>query len=196
MIPKGPRAAASVWAIADDLAGRAGLRALGDSWERLPPDEAARSLSIAIGSDLCTERDLVDAARSTELSTLFLSSFVPGATLLTNGALARSRGICWWTPLTDGVFDTGVVVVDDRAAGLLWIEDPLNDDAGHPRPPWGLPGNPFALEERLRHVLRGLDEEHPLRRTTAVAVAGRGDLDATLFTLRGAARTALIVDLW
>lgn len=132
-----PRAARSDEAIVEELFAHAGVR----------PVRAAPRAMIAVSLELARthlQRLLLeDMAYGTSLASVgeaaaLVDEFLTqtgvhdaGTRYFTNGdpfgeiALRSLDGVAIrsWTPCTDATFDTGVVVVGSRRAGLLWVED-------------------------------------------------------------------------
>ena len=66
----------------------------------------------------------VNASKARRVADAFVACFSSDAAFLTNGYLWVSReDTNGWTPLTTATFDTGIVAVDDVAAGILWVTD-------------------------------------------------------------------------
>lgn len=66
----------------------------------------------------------VNASKARRVADAFVACFSADAEFLTNGYLWLSNeDTSGWTPLTSATFDTGIVAVDDVAAGILWVTD-------------------------------------------------------------------------
>jgi len=66
----------------------------------------------------------VNASKARRVADAFVACFGSHAEFLTNGYLWLSNeDTSGWTPLTSATFDTGIVAVDEVAAGILWVTD-------------------------------------------------------------------------
>jgi hypothetical protein len=66
----------------------------------------------------------VNASKARRVADAFVGCFSADAEFLTNGYLwLPNEDTSAWTGLTSATFDTGVVAVDDLAAGILWVTD-------------------------------------------------------------------------
>lgn len=121
--PADPRAEA------DDLVRSLGLRAIGESWRELTRDEARAALRDVLHRDQAYRGELMSESAAQAFADEFLVGFGPGARFYTNAVFPSEaeRGLPGWAgsydPITSATFDTGVLVVSAREAGLLWIED-------------------------------------------------------------------------
>ena len=114
---------------ADALARAHGFKPLGRNWREFPRARAIAALKDVLHRDQAYSGEQMSEAEAAALAEEFVGRFEEGATFYTNATFPPrtdppSPG--WagsWDPLTEATFDTGIVAVDTRSAGLLWIED-------------------------------------------------------------------------
>jgi hypothetical protein len=115
--------------VADALVRTLGLRPLGGAWREITRAAALASLRDVLERDRAYGAELMSAVDATSLADEFLDRFDATAQFYTNGTFPQQtepHTDGWagsWDPITQATFDTGVVAVDERAAGLLWVED-------------------------------------------------------------------------
>ena len=90
--------------------------------------EQGQGLVAAIlATDLAYRSPMLTSEAAEGLAARFFRRFSADAVFLTNGTLglahARGSGSGGWVPVSGATFDTGVVAVDRRRVGLVWVED-------------------------------------------------------------------------
>jgi hypothetical protein len=128
---RAPRAPSqSVRDAADALLVAEGYASLGDRWIEVDPDTAEQTWLHLLCTELSTERAVMDRGDAQRVARPLLAD-LPSATSLTNGtwvagAIALGAGTRigpFWTPVTSGDFDGGIVAVSSSTVTLLWVID-------------------------------------------------------------------------
>jgi hypothetical protein len=94
-----------------------------DAWTELDASGALELATRVLHADLAYNMPTMPMDLAGALARRFLMCCGDDAVFLTNGSLAFSPTHGAWSPLTEATFDTGVVAVSARRAGLLWVED-------------------------------------------------------------------------
>ena len=89
--------------------------------------EAQTIITACLYQDWAYHTTIVPYEHALEMARSFLSFFSSQALLFTNGRfaplVATSIRMTGWTPETTATFDTGVIVVDKKSIGCLWVKD-------------------------------------------------------------------------
>lgn len=117
-------------AVADALVAALGLVPAGDRWNALDRAQAAWIVQEILHRDLAYCGELMDPATASAFAEEFLGQFDEEASFFTNSDFAthlvfinQNGFAAGWQPLTEATFDSGVVAVDRRRVGILWVED-------------------------------------------------------------------------
>lgn len=117
-------------AACDALAEALGFRKLGDEWEELRREEARLVIREILWHDLAYGSPIMEGAAATGFADEFLALFEPDARFFTNARFAEHHifvdlyGFAMGSPVIgEATFETGVVAVDRRSAGIVWAED-------------------------------------------------------------------------
>jgi hypothetical protein len=116
---------------ADAVAHQFGLDALGEDWRKVDRDTANLALVKLLVEDMAYNKRRLSDAQAEALAAEFLAQFSPQASFHTNGnweldpvyATDGSGVGHAWVPATSATFDGGVIALDEKKAGVLWIED-------------------------------------------------------------------------
>lgn len=95
-------------------------------WIKIEKENALKILNYILSMDMAYDFELDTKPMAVQLSSYFVGQFTTDAQFYTNGEFHEERGfyaLGSWTSITDSVFDTGVLVVDERKIGILWAED-------------------------------------------------------------------------
>lgn len=95
-------------------------------WRLIDKRTAQRILEYILSMDMAYDIDLETKPLAKKLSIYFLNQFQPEAKYYTNGNFDEKEGffrLRGWTPLTDSIFDTGVLAIDKNKFGILWAKD-------------------------------------------------------------------------
>lgn len=113
---------ATKWPLAGLLAVF-GLRLEEQRMIQLDAKSATTALSSLLNRSFVAELDSIPKPRAQELAEAFVND-VGGqsATFYTNGDWAESMPRSW-TPLTDSVFDGGVIAIGASIAACVWLEE-------------------------------------------------------------------------
>lgn len=89
---------------------------------------ARRILRRILSFDLAYQIDLLEPERARRIADDFLSFFADDARYFTNARFMGEDGdgelyLRAWYGLTPATFDTGIVAVDARRVGMLWVQD-------------------------------------------------------------------------
>lgn len=81
-------------------------------------------LTLLLGRSFVYDDECIAAARARELAAAFVAySGGSTATFYTNAAWDDKAASYSWTPLTDSVFDGGVIAIGSSIAACVWIEE-------------------------------------------------------------------------
>jgi hypothetical protein len=92
-------------------------------------DRAAQVLAAVLHRDMAYKCEVMPAARAKELAYQFLASQETGAKFYINAdwseyfAPKQGPSSFGWNPLTESTFDAVVLVVGQRYATCIWVED-------------------------------------------------------------------------
>lgn len=113
---------AADWPLAGFLAVF-GLRLEEQRMRRIDAELAASLLTNLLSRSFVGQRECISLPRARELATAFVAdSGGSAATFYTNGQWEESRPMSF-TPLTDAVFDGGVIAIGASIAACVWIEE-------------------------------------------------------------------------
>ena len=124
--PEDPRAAA------DDLARSLGFRAIGEAWDVLYPAYAARTLARLLHQWQAYPSEFMPPAEAQALAEEFVGSFGYDPLCLTNVNWYEGKPRKQfdandppfsWRPITESVYDAGVVCFGGGRVGMLWFEE-------------------------------------------------------------------------
>jgi hypothetical protein len=115
-------------AAADALTRSLGFRTLGANWVALSAGQGYQVAYEVLWRDLAYLEEIMDREAAEDLARLFLAHFDADARFFTNficldptfGVGGNSEG---WA-VTEETAETGIIVVDQRRVGMLWVEDP------------------------------------------------------------------------
>ncbi|GGB44036.1 hypothetical protein [Fictibacillus barbaricus] len=97
-----------------------------NKWKRVEKENAHKIIDYLLSRDMAYDFELDTKPMANRLSSYFFDQFTPEAQFYTNGEFNEERGffaLGSWISITNSVFDTGVLVVDQRKIGILWAED-------------------------------------------------------------------------
>ncbi|PJZ00979.1 hypothetical protein CPT06_07875 [Bacillus vallismortis] len=83
-------------------------------------------MTYILSKDLAYEISLSSEPIAFELSDYFFHYFSDDPVYVTNADVDVQSGdvrLSSWSPITQATFDAGVVVVDKKKIGLIWVED-------------------------------------------------------------------------
>ena len=109
---------------ADAIAAAAGFRPLGTCWIPLAAEQALDHLTHCIHGHLAySSVELVPRPSAEELARMFCAFFPHERNYYFTNQEAVGHDASAWTPLSDSTFDSGVVIIAQDLAGILWFED-------------------------------------------------------------------------
>lgn len=117
-----PAKSGSETQILDDFVAKFGFVGLGDEWKPIHRDNAQLIAQIVLQRDLAYGFALMSEERARELATQFLELFAAEARYFTNGEFDKT-GLRMWSGLTKATFDSGIIGLDSRHLGILWVQD-------------------------------------------------------------------------
>jgi hypothetical protein len=111
----------------DALTSALGFRTLGGAWVVLDQPHAHQVAYEVLWRDLAYLYEIMEPAVADDLASAFLAHFDADARFFTNftcldptfGVGGNSQG---WA-VTEATSETGIIVVDQRRVGMLWVED-------------------------------------------------------------------------
>ncbi len=96
-------------------------------WEVLTRHQAQRLLLAALAWEQAYDTARLELSAAERIATAFVDLFAPDARFFTNGTVQETslglRTRAWYGSVTSATFETGVVVVDARRIGLLYVAD-------------------------------------------------------------------------
>ena len=114
----------------DEFVERHGFKGIGGNWHEVSRQFAEGTLVWILGRDLAYGASIMNPRRAEGLAREFLAFFDDHARFFTNYAVREDekavmdrRASYAWAPLTEATFDAGIVVVDARLMGMLWVAD-------------------------------------------------------------------------
>ena len=117
---------------ADDAAREFGIRPLGERWRNVDRETATQVLFSLLIEDMAYSSPRLEREQAIAVIGEFLGKFSDGALFFTNGNWEqgwkkaedgiRSVGPSW-EPATSATFDGGVIALDPKRSGILWLED-------------------------------------------------------------------------
>lgn len=121
----------SVTVVLDAFVNRLGFTDLGTNWNEIDRHGAEVILRRILHRDLAYNAVIMSIELAGELSAHFLDLFTTGARYFTNGTFYEPddqvaadvvHGASWH-PITDATFDTGVICLDEKRIGIVWVQD-------------------------------------------------------------------------
>lgn len=110
--------------VADGLAAICHFRRLGAHWTWLSREQADVVLTTCLHEDLVLHKSCMTRAQAQKLVGRILPWFDDETVFLSNvGRDIKLHKHDDWHPLTDSHFDSGLVLVSRRLAGIIWFED-------------------------------------------------------------------------
>ncbi len=103
-----------------------GYHGLDDQWNAIDEQTARHLMTYILSKDLAYEISLSSEPIAFELSDYFFHYFSDDPVYVTNADVDVQSGdvrLSSWSPITQATFDAGVVVVDKKKIGLIWVED-------------------------------------------------------------------------
>jgi phage anti-repressor protein len=97
-----------------------------DKWKKVDTITAQEILEYILSFDMAHDIELVTKSQANVLASYFINKFNSDAEFFTNGDFDVEQGfyrLSGWTPLTDSIFDTGILAIDMQKIGILWAED-------------------------------------------------------------------------
>lgn len=90
-------------------------------------DQALDILKLVLRQDLAYLSQIMPNEQADELARDFCDQFQKGAKFLTNGSFEKTSSdeisLSSWNSITKATFDTGVLIIDEKSIGFLWVED-------------------------------------------------------------------------
>ena len=106
------------------------FHAIGDSWIQIDRTEATLIVARILHRDLAYGGEMMEAPIATVLSEQFMaksfsntSQFFTNATWAIAGPERGRERIREFQPATNSTFDTGIVGIDDKQIGMIWVQD-------------------------------------------------------------------------
>lgn len=94
------------------------------TYREIDQQEAAKLLTLILHCDLAYSAEIMPESDAVLLAQRFLNCVADDeAKYFTNGTFHDRTGGARWNPATDATFDTGVLVLSNKASGCLWVED-------------------------------------------------------------------------
>ncbi|MFH0347399.1 hypothetical protein ACHADS_12720 [Bacillus vallismortis] len=103
-----------------------GYHGLDDQWNAVDEQTARHLMTYIRSKDLAYEISLSSEPIAFELSDYFFHYFSDDPVYVTNADVDVQSGdvrLSSWSPITQATFDAGVVVVDKKKIGMIWVED-------------------------------------------------------------------------
>jgi hypothetical protein len=95
-------------------------------WKKVDTSTAQKILEYIFSFDMAYDIELATKSQANFLASYFINEFNSDAEYFTNGNFELDKGfyrLKGWTPLTDSIFDTGILAIDKEKVGILWAED-------------------------------------------------------------------------
>jgi hypothetical protein len=90
----------------------------------MPPADARQHLNAILARDLAHNVKAMENAQARAITDRFLAMFTPQVAFFSNVRCAFGDSATRAsTPLTTPTFDTGLIAIDGKRGGVLWIED-------------------------------------------------------------------------
>lgn len=99
-----------------------GFAGLGDDWTVIDRRSAQAIAQLILHRDLAYKIEAMSAQRACQLTEQFLVLFEDGTQYYTNGEF-DANGLRMWSGISDATFDTGIVCIDTKHIGILWVQD-------------------------------------------------------------------------
>jgi hypothetical protein len=95
-------------------------------WIKVEKEDALKILNYILSRDMAYDFELDTKPMANQLSSYFIDQFGSEAQFYTNGEFHEELGfyrLGSWISITNSIFDTGVLVVDQSKIGIFWAED-------------------------------------------------------------------------
>ena len=113
--------------LADKLTSEFGYKPIGEEWNPIMPDQAARLLQMAFSTGLADGLPRLDLVQSVLTANRLACLVDIDARFYTNVNSADSLGILTWTPVSEMAFDCMVLAVDNETGWLIAINEGRED---------------------------------------------------------------------
>ncbi len=113
--------------LADNMTQQFGFTSLGDEWNPILPDQAARLLQMAFSTGLADGLPRLDIVQSVLTANRLATLVDLDARFYTNVNSADSLGILTWSPVSKMAFDCMVLAVDAEMGWLISINEGRED---------------------------------------------------------------------
>lgn len=113
----------------DSLTAALGFRVLGEAWAEVQHGEARQIIQRILWRDLAYFSEIREPATADAFASDFLDLFDVDARFFTNDefmhhqVFLRENGYAQGWPVTEETCETGIVAVDARTVGMIWVED-------------------------------------------------------------------------
>lgn len=95
--------------------------------KKVDREMALKILRLILMKDLVYKSPLMTEEQASELASDFCNLFGNSAKFFTNGSfeesLSNNLSLKSWNPITKAAFDTGILIIDEKSTGCLWVED-------------------------------------------------------------------------
>ena len=109
--------------LADKLTHELGYSGIGEEWNPIQPDQAARLLQMAFSTGLADGLPRLDLVQSVLIANRVATQVELEARFYTNVNSADKLGIITWTPVSPMAFDCLVLAIDEEQAWLISINE-------------------------------------------------------------------------
>jgi hypothetical protein len=110
--------------IIDLFVTQLGYSPLGSGWKEVNQVEAKKILSLIMTKNLAYFVEIMTLHEAEQILVKLFNFFPDNSQFFTNASFASNyTGISQWNSITKATFDTGVVIVNPRHIGILWVED-------------------------------------------------------------------------
>ena len=106
-----------------ELAKEFGLNSDPAAFEPIAASDALSLVTSILHKDMAYDHPIMAEERAKELAEQFFEQFGAEAKLYSNGWTGWETGSTSWTPATDAIFDTGVLIIGNDRSGCIWVED-------------------------------------------------------------------------
>jgi hypothetical protein len=110
-------------AILDLFVSQFGYFGLGVRWKEVNQEDAQKILSFIMTKDLAYSVPLMSLEEAENIIVKLFQIFPGHCKFFTNASFRNNGFGISWDSITKATFDTGIIVVNDRRIGILWVQD-------------------------------------------------------------------------
>jgi len=109
--------------IVDSFVVSLGFKPPGKGWLQIDRAKAAALVEHILYKDLAYQYPLMEQNKAAFIAESFLALFsTHTCKFLTNGSI-NEKDMLTWDPISDSIFDHGLVAFDNENIGIIWVED-------------------------------------------------------------------------